>query len=298
MRNRVQQRLQILSGNGAEIHRRLAEIGHDVRLTAAADGADVMGWVAEHRVAMAGEIFRDFFAQKCQGVQNQGDGADSYVRGRGMDSPAVGAESQPNRAFVGVNGLQTSRLADDDEIEFFLRGQGLRTVLAGLFAHEPGEPDLVRERGQDVPTFTQSGEHRRHRALGVGCPPAPDPVGANFRGKGRNRHAEHADRIGMGRQQQAGFSCAIGGKTPDHIGPSGQDICDGSFRAQIFEKPRQKFRAVFLPDEFRAGMAIGVDARDADEFAKKINGGAHGFLRERYHSTNFGMPSEILTCGL
>ena len=61
------------------------------------------------------------------------------------------------------------------------------------------------------------------------------------------------------------------------------------------ETQRRSLAHSFSPVR-RAGVAIGIDARNSDQLSEEISG-SHRFFCWRYQSMNFGIPSEILTFG-
>ena len=292
-------RLFPLRGQQAEIDNRLGVIRNDVEFRPAPDGADAEGGMTEHRVFEFFEIVRQSLLHREQAAGEFRDRILSALRA-GTVRGASGRDN-PRRHihFVFVDDVEAGRFAHHDEIESLFCRQRLGTVLTRFLAHQSGEPDLVGKRRQNIAAFPQGPEHRGHGAFRVARPAAEDFSVTQIASERIDRHTRHAHRVGMRREKQPGLFFR-GGKTRHDIGPSGRNFVQPRFRTECGQVIAQISCALLLPDPVRAGVPVGIDARNTDKNLRQFDhagGSAAHDTVERNQSTNFGIPSEIFVFG-
>ena len=288
-----------LRGEQTQIDHRLGVVGHDVEFRSAADRADAEGRATEDGILDGGERRGQSFLQ---GEQSRGEFDDRVLAAFGARTVGRASRRGDPRGhidFVFVDDVQIRGFAHHDKSKLLFRGQCLGAVLPGLLSHQPGEPDFVGEARQKIAALVQGPKHGGHRSLGVAGPAAVDFPVAQIPAERIDGHAGHAHRVRMRGEEQTRF--ARGGKEPDHIGASGVDRTQPRLRPERAEEFRDELRASLFAGAVGAGVAVGIDAGNADQRLRQFHdgGGCRGHaVAERNHSTNFGTPSAILVRGL
>ena len=176
-----------------------------------------------------------------------------------MRGAPLGGDPRGHIDFVREDNLEVRRLTDHDKVEFLLRSQRFGPVLPGLLAHQSGEPDLVRQLGQNGTTFTQRPKHGGHRPLGVAGSATVELPVTDLAAERINCHSRHTHRVGVRGEKQTRLA-ARRRETPDDIRPARMHLAQSGLRTQRAEKIRDKFRAGLLADAVGAGVAVRIDA--------------------------------------
>ena len=238
---------------------------------------------------------REVVADVTHDVGHFVDGVFTALGLRGVDGATTGGEGEPERAFVGDDGVEARGLARDDEIEPLLSGECDGAVLTGFLAAQSGETNFVAERGQHVAQFAQRPKHRSHRAFGVARASAPDFAVAQFAAKGVYAHASDADGVGVRREEEARLcaSAITFGEGCEDVWTTGQHVAqfDACFCKSLAEPADEPFGDGLLAGVWRAGFAFGIHARDLDE---RLEQGAGGF---DFHAANLRWKTPRLQCG-
>ena len=194
----------------------------------------------------------------------------------GVDGASACCEREPERAFVGDDGVEARGLACDDEIETLLSGECDGAVLSGFLAAQSGEANFVAERRQHVAQFTQRPEHRGHRAFGVARTAAPDFSVTQFAAERLNAHAADADGIGVRCEEDARLfvGAIIFAEGCEDVWATGEHVTQLDARLwKCFTKPGDEpFGDGLFAGVWRAGFAFGIHARDSDERLEQCAG--------------------------
>ena len=129
------------AGQRAPVNCDGAAVGHDVRLRAAADGADVHRRRAEQRMLAPSQSRGVIRFQHFHDARHFVDGIFAELRRRAVRRLAARFQFQPQTALVRGDHLQSRRLADDGQSLALnpLGRQRARTGLRVFLVHQSGE---------------------------------------------------------------------------------------------------------------------------------------------------------------
>ena len=139
----------VLPGDGSEVEGGLAEIGNNVGFASPAQGAGVNGRVTEEGVGEGSQPWGELIADGLEDVGHGVDGVGAELGACPVGGDAAGGEGDEEAALVGVHALEFGGFGGEDQVEGFGAGEGVGSVLTGLFSDEGGEPDFVGEFGED-----------------------------------------------------------------------------------------------------------------------------------------------------
>ncbi len=185
---------------------------------------------------------------------------------RGVDGFAMRAEEEMRAAFVQMDDVESRRLAGDDEIEFLLLGERLCALLAGLFAAQAGEPNLVAERRRAPSRFSRNAQSIAAIEPLVSLAPRPQSLPSRTSPpKGSIVMPATLTVSVCGAKRRRGLPGRSLGKRATTFGRPGQHFAQLRLGAEPAQMREEILRAALLADLRRPRRAGRIHARDAHQ---------------------------------
>ena len=256
-----------IAGHEAAVDLDLATVGHDVDSGPAADGSDVPGGVAEHRVGAGGQVGVEAAGERGQRLGHVLDGVVALLGHGAVGGDAVGSDAPTHGPLLGGDDLQLGRLAHHGRVDRRASfGHDLRTDHHDLFAHGAGQAEVHGEVGirrrclEDV-------QHGRHAALGIGRAAAVEAAVGDPRVEGVG-HWVQADGVEVALEHQGG---AVAAADPgQQVGAAGLDVVHLDVGAGGAGEVGDVVGQLGLAG---AALEAAVDAVDGDQAGERFNDG-------------------------